>query len=90
MTTIGSFCNGDGEQQKNKSSRLAKKNVFARASSFFVHFLAVVAQPRHETSELHALAGVGEHKNKNFVIPFPNLQCTYGPFGFNPENFAII
>ena len=27
-----------------------KKNIFARVSRFFVHFLAVVARPRHETS----------------------------------------
>ena len=27
-----------------------QKNNFARASPFFVHFLAVVAQLRHETS----------------------------------------
>ena len=27
-----------------------QKNNFARASRFFVHFLAVVAQLRHETS----------------------------------------
>ena len=26
MTTIGSFCNGDGEQQRNNRFRLAKKN----------------------------------------------------------------
>ena len=33
MTTIGGLCNGDGEEQKN---------VFARASRFCVHFLALV------------------------------------------------
>ena len=27
MTTIGSFCNGDGEQQKNNRFRLAKKQL---------------------------------------------------------------
>ena len=36
ITTTGSFCNGDGEQQKSNRFRLAKKNQ----SRFFVHFLA--------------------------------------------------
>ena len=27
-----------------------QKNIFARASRFFAHFLAVVARPRHATS----------------------------------------
>lgn len=43
------FCNGDGEQQKKNTIRLAK-NIFAHASHFFVQFLAVVAGLRHETS----------------------------------------
>ena len=36
--------------KKKSRVRLAKKNIFARVSRFFVHFLAVVARPRHETS----------------------------------------
>ena len=41
-----------------------QRHIFARASRFFVHFLAVVARPRHETSEFHAPAEVGEHNTK--------------------------
>ena len=55
---------------KKQKVEIGKKNVFARASSFFVHFLAVVARPRHETSEFHALAGVGEHKTKILLFFF--------------------
>ena len=33
-----------------------KKKIFARASRLFVHFLAVVTRPRHETSQFHAPA----------------------------------
>ena len=50
---MGSFCNGDGEQQKKTIGLDAQKNNnnnFARASSFFVYFLAVVARLRQETS----------------------------------------
>ena len=39
-----------GEQEKYSNFSLAKKNNFARASRFFVHFLAVVAGLRYETS----------------------------------------
>ena len=41
---------GQGERQKSNSFRLVKQN-FARASRFFVHFFAVVAQLRRETSQ---------------------------------------
>ena len=56
MTTIGRFCNGDGEQQTKSLGLDWPKNNFARASRFFVHFLAVVARLRHETSQFHAPA----------------------------------
>ena len=50
----GRLSNDDGggevERQKSNSFRLAKQN-FARASRFFVHFFAVVAQLRRETSQ---------------------------------------
>ena len=48
---MGSFCNGDGEQQKKTIGLVDwQKNNFARASRFFVYFLAVVARLRQETS----------------------------------------
>ena len=75
MTTIGSFCNGDGEQQKNNTFRLAKKKIFARAPRLFVHFLAVVTRPRHETSQFHAPAFWSRWaQHKNFLFLFLNLQ----------------
>ena len=43
------FLNGDGEQRKSDRFTLVKNN-FARASLFFVHFLAVVSRLRHEIS----------------------------------------
>ena len=69
MTTIGSFCNGDGEQQKkNNRFRLAKNQRFS------VHFLAVVARLRNETSYFtRPLYGVSEHKTKSF-FSFLNLN----------------
>ena len=56
MTTIGRFCNGDGEQQTKSLGLDWPKNNFARASRFFVHFLAFVARLRHETSQFHSPA----------------------------------
>ena len=47
---MGSFCNGNGEQQKKTIGLDVQKNNFARASRFFVYFLAVVARLRQETS----------------------------------------
>ena len=45
ITKIGSLCNS-----KKVTGLDWQKNNFARASCFFVHFLAVVARLRHETS----------------------------------------
>ena len=64
-----------------------QKNNFARASHFFVHFLAVVARLRHETSQFYSPAlSSGWALHKNFSFSFSKLRD--GPFGFNPENFA--
>ena len=45
---VGSLSNDDGDGNKNgkKSNRfqLGKKNNFARASRFFVHFFAVISR----------------------------------------------
>ena len=54
MTTIESFCNGDGEQQKTIGLHW-QRNILACASRFFVHFLAVVVRPQHETMVLSDL-----------------------------------
>ena len=51
-----------------------QKNNFARASRFFVHFLAVVARLRHETSQFRAPAlWIKWAQHKNFLFPFLNL-----------------
>ena len=54
--------------------------------AFFVHFLAVVARPRHETSDFtRPLYGVDEHNTK-FSFSFPKLR--YDPFGFNAKKIS--
>ena len=66
------------EWQKSNRFRLAKQNVF-------VHFLAIIARLRHETSNItQPLYGVDKHNTK-FSFPFSKLR--YGPFGFNPRKF---
>ena len=48
-----SFSNNDGDGNENGKKTIGlyeKNNNFARASRFFVHFLAVVASLRLETS----------------------------------------
>ena len=41
---------GDGEENGKKKMFIITNNNFARASRYFVHFFAVVAPLRHETS----------------------------------------
>ena len=50
VTIIGSQSNEDGDVNENgkKSISLDWQNKFARASRFFVHFIAVVARLRRE------------------------------------------
>ena len=45
---------GGGEEKDKKAIALVwQNNNFARASRFFVHFFAVVARLRRETSQFH-------------------------------------
>ena len=63
---MGSFCNS-----KKAIGLDWQKNNFARASRFFVHFLAVVARLRHETPNFtRPLYRVGEHNAKIFFFVF--------------------
>ena len=81
---IGSFCKGDAKQQRNNWFRLAK-NIFARASRFFCTFLSRCCTTATWNFLIsRALYGVGD-KTQKFCFSFSKL--TYGPFGFNPENF---
>ena len=51
ITTKGSLGNNDGDKNGKKSNKFILINNFARhASCFSAHFLAIVAQLRHETS----------------------------------------
>ena len=57
--------------------------------AFFAHILAILARLRHETSYFHAPALWSRWtRHKKFVFSFSKLR--YGPFEFNPENFANI
>ena len=44
---------GDGKEIGKNDIFTLTNNNFARASLYFVHFFAVVAQLRHETSKFH-------------------------------------
>ena len=69
---------GDANENGKKAIGLDKQNNnFARASRFFVHFLAVIARLRRP------LYGVGNHNTQKFSFPFCKLR--YCTFGFNPE-----
>ena len=57
ITTIGSLSNDDGDGDGDGNENDKKANVLISKTTtlhvhhtFFVHFLAVVARPRHETS----------------------------------------
>ena len=59
ITTIGSLSNDDGDGNDNgkKANVLISKTTTLQVhQTFFVHFLAVGARLRHETSQFHAPA----------------------------------
>ena len=60
---------GDAKENGKNNMFILTNNNFARASRYFVHFFAVVAPLRHETSEFH------EHKTKigAFLFVSPNI-----------------
>ena len=63
---MGSLSNDDGdgnEYGKKAIGLLWQNNNFARASRFFVHFLAVVARLRHETVSVSESARRVEYVN---------------------------
>ena len=82
---MGSLSNNDGDGNKNGKKAIG---LDWQNRMLFVHFLAIIAQLRHETSNItQPLYGVDEHNTK-FSFPFSKLR--YGPFGFNPRKFANI
>ena len=81
--------NGDGNKDSKKATGLCQQNNnFARASHFFVHFLAVVASLQHETSlnVTHPLYGVGEHSTEIFFL-FLNSDTVLSD-SINPRQFC--
>ena len=62
------------ERQKSNRAKLANNN-FARASRFFVHFLAVVTVARLQR-EIHVLSRTGT-QDKNFHFPFLNFDTVF-------------
>ena len=67
---------GDGRRTAKKVKGFYwQNNKFARASRYFVHFFAVVAPLRHETSQFHTLAlGSGWTQHKSCLFPLLNLD----------------
>ena len=68
---------------------MLRNNNFARASSYFVQFFAIVAPLRHETSKFRepALLSTVNTWTQKLSLSFPNLDNhRYGP----KENFAKI
>ena len=75
MTTIGSFCNGDDEQQKNKQQvQIGKKSTL-----HVHHAFLYISQPLSHDRDMklpnltRPLYGVGEHNTKSFFFFFLNL-----------------
>ena len=69
IITIGSFGNdkgdGDGNENGKKTMGLYKRNNFARASRFFVHFLEIVHDCEMKLPHFtRPLYGVGEQNTK--------------------------
>ena len=64
------------EQRRRRRQRERQKatgldwhnNNFARASRFFVHFLAVVARLRHESNKFHVLSRTGKQHNNSLFL----------------------
>ena len=89
---MGSLSNdaGDGKENWKKVIGLYQQsNNCARASRFFVRFLAVDARLRRETSRFHAPALRSRRaQRKNCLFLFLNLDTVRSDS--TPENFANI
>ena len=77
---LESLCNGDCEQQKTIGLDW-QKNIFARASRFFVHFLAVVARPRHETVVPKSYRPKGQSRSTRNEFP---IRADFGNYWKHP------
>ena len=60
------------ERQKKQVGLDWQNNSFARTSSFFVQFVAVIIRLQCESAKFHVFSGIGT-QNNNFFFPFPEL-----------------
>ena len=68
--TVGSLSNGDSNENGKKALGLDwQDNNFARASRFFVHFLAVVARLPREYAYFHVSSRTGTQDNNFLKLP---------------------
>jgi len=68
--TVGSLSNGDSNENGKKALGLDwQNNHFARASRFFVHFLAIVARLPREYAYFHVSSGTGTQDNNFLKLP---------------------
>ena len=77
------------ENDKKVKGFYRQNNKFPRASRYFVHFLAVVAPLRHETSYFYTLALWSrwtQHKSRLFPLLILDTVLSYS----TRENFANI
>ena len=81
--TLGSLSNDDSDRNENgkkkkKSNwfRFWQNNGFARASRFFVHFLAVVARLQRGSASFHVLSRTGT-QDKEFLFLFLNFDTVF-------------
>ena len=66
------------ERQKKKAIGLDwQNNGFARASRFFVHFLAVVAQLQGESTSFHVLSRTAGTQDNEFLFLFLNFDTVF-------------
>ena len=72
----GSLSNDEGDNNENGDKPIGldwQNNNLARASHFFVHFLAVVAGLQRENAKFHVLSRTGK-QNNNFLFLFMNFD----------------
>ena len=80
--TLASLSNDDGDGNENGKKKKAigldwQNNGFARASRFFVHFLAVVAQLQGESTSFHVLSRTAGTQDNEFLFLFLNFDTVF-------------
>ena len=90
ITTIGSFCNGDGEQLEKAIGLDWQKNRLARASPFLYISYSLHDCDMKLLNFMRPLYGAQQASTPQKCQTFYFSKLRYRPFGFNPENFANI